>query len=185
MKGLGGKLGARLEELGASTTGAVAALPWETLVEHMGTKARWVRHVQDNHCRMIIHGWWSLVDNTHKLAGQHVKTLFGVDSSAVSKVPTGPQLVTNVNTHFCELFVSMSRWCYNIVRGVDDDAVTPRDKVKSINSCKSFNPTSELSVVRQWLEVLAQELAERMAEDEEEHARRARCLGEDCQLGAA
>jgi hypothetical protein len=51
-------------------------------------------------------------------------------------------------------------------------------QVKSINSCKSFEPLSALPPLQQWLGVLAAELAERMAEDEAEHGRRARSLGE-------
>jgi hypothetical protein len=50
-------------------------------------------------------------------------------------------------------------------------------QVKSINSCKSFEPLSSLAPLQQWLGVLAAELAERMAEDEAEHARRPRSLG--------
>jgi len=66
---------------------------------------------------------------------------------------------------------------YNTVRGIDDEPVTARDKVKSINSCKSFEPTADLAVVRQWLEVLAAELADRMEEDSTDHQRHARSLG--------
>ncbi len=64
------------------------------------------------------------------------------------------------------------------MRGIDNEPVTPKSLVKSINSCKSFEPTSEVSNVSKWLAVLAAELAERMAEDEADHARRARTLGE-------
>lgn len=67
---------------------------------------------------------------------------------------------------------------YNVVRGIDSEPVTPKDKVKSINSCKSFGATSDPAAMSQWLGVLAQELADRMAEDEAEHGRRSRTLGE-------
>ncbi|WIA12559.1 hypothetical protein OEZ85_006220 [Tetradesmus obliquus] len=107
VKGLGGKLGAALEALGAATAGAAAGLSYEALLAHFGPKARWV---------------------------------------------------------------------FNTVRGIDEEPVTPKDKVKSINSCKSFEPLSSLPPLQQWLGVLAAELAERMAEDEDEHARRPRSL---------
>jgi hypothetical protein len=64
------------------------------------------------------------------------------------------------------------------VRGIDAEPVTPKSLVKSINSCKSFEPTSDASDVTRWLAVLAAELAERMAEDEADHCRRAKTLGE-------
>jgi hypothetical protein len=64
-----------------------------------------------------------------------------------------------------------------VVRGVDEDPVLPRDKVKSINSCKSFEATSDAATIARWLGVLAQELAERCAEDEHEHGRQPRSLG--------
>jgi hypothetical protein len=70
------------------------------------------------------------------------------------------------------------RWVWETVRGIDAEPVTPKSLVKSINSCKSFEPTSEPADVSRWLSVLAAELAERMAEDELEHTRRARTLGE-------
>eukprot|EP00775_Hariotina_reticulata_P003602 gene3602-3867_t len=107
VKGLGGKLGSRLEQLGCRTAGAAAALPWEQVLACFDAKARWV---------------------------------------------------------------------HNTVRGIDDELVTPRDKVKSINSCKSFEPTSDPAVVRQWLDVLAAELADRMEEDSTDHHRHARSL---------
>jgi nucleotidyltransferase/DNA polymerase involved in DNA repair len=39
VKGLGGKLGSKLESLGAATAGAAAALSWEVLVDTFGGKA--------------------------------------------------------------------------------------------------------------------------------------------------
>lgn len=42
IKGLGGKLGAKLTEgLGANTAGEVAAAPWSTLVKLLEERARW------------------------------------------------------------------------------------------------------------------------------------------------
>lgn len=70
------------------------------------------------------------------------------------------------------------RWVWETVRGIDNEPVTPKSLVKSINSCKSFEPTSDPAAVSKWLTVLAAELAERMAEDEADHSRRARTLGE-------
>jgi predicted trehalose synthase len=73
----------------------------------------------------------------------------------------------------------MSRWVWETVRGIDSEAVAPKSLVKSINSCKSFEATSDAADVTRWLTVLAAELAERMMEDEADHARRARTLGEE------
>jgi hypothetical protein len=73
---------------------------------------------------------------------------------------------------------------WETVRGIDGEAVTPKSLVKSINSCKSFEPTSEPADVSRWLGVLAAELAERMTEDELDHNRRARTLGEALALFA-
>jgi len=39
VKGLGGKLGAKLEGLGANSAGAAAAISWEVLVDAFGSKA--------------------------------------------------------------------------------------------------------------------------------------------------
>ncbi|KAL6761247.1 hypothetical protein V8C86DRAFT_906953 [Haematococcus lacustris] len=69
-----------------------------------------------------------------------------------------------------------ARWVFNIVRGMDDEAVKPKGLIKSINSCKSFNPTSNLAQISRWMEVLADELADRMADDEWEHKRVASTL---------
>lgn len=41
IKGLGGKLGARLEELGAATAGQVAGMSWQDLLTHFQEKARY------------------------------------------------------------------------------------------------------------------------------------------------
>jgi nucleotidyltransferase/DNA polymerase involved in DNA repair len=40
VKGLGGKLGSRLEQLGCRTAGAAAAVPWEQLLTCFDAKAR-------------------------------------------------------------------------------------------------------------------------------------------------
>jgi nucleotidyltransferase/DNA polymerase involved in DNA repair len=39
VKGLGGKLGSKLEALGAGTAGAAAELSWEVLMDSFGGKA--------------------------------------------------------------------------------------------------------------------------------------------------
>lgn len=83
------------------------------------------------------------------------------------------------------LCLCVCRWVHNTVRGIDDEPVAPKDKVKSINSCKSFDSTSDLLAVATWLGVLCEELAERMSEDEEEHRRRAKSLGERCRARGA
>lgn len=40
-----------------------------------------------------------------------------------------------------------ARWVFNIVRGIDDEPVKPKGPIKSINSCKSFNSTSDTAQV--------------------------------------
>lgn len=77
-----------------------------------------------------------------------------------------------------------ARWVWETVRGIDAEPVTPKSLLKSLNACKSFASTSDMADVSRWLHVLSCELAERLAEDEADHSRRARTLGETaCGLG--
>jgi hypothetical protein len=70
-----------------------------------------------------------------------------------------------------------SAWVWHMVRGQCSEPVTPKDKPKSLLSCKSFAPTSDPVELARWMGILAAEVAERCADDEEEHGRRARTLG--------
>ncbi|KAF5837911.1 hypothetical protein DUNSADRAFT_3688 [Dunaliella salina] len=73
-----------------------------------------------------------------------------------------------------------AQWVFNIVRGIDDEAVKPKGLIKSLNSCKSFGATSNRNEITRWLGVLSDELAERCVEDEWEHRRRPKSLGVRC-----
>jgi hypothetical protein len=75
------------------------------------------------------------------------------------------------------LVVRSRRWVWETVRGIDNDPVTPKSLLKSVISCKSFGSTSDAAVIARWLHVLSGELAERLAEEEDEHSRRPRTLG--------
>ncbi|GLI67303.1 hypothetical protein VaNZ11_011489, partial [Volvox africanus] len=67
-------------------------------------------------------------------------------------------------------------WVSQVVRGQCSEPVTPKDKPKSLLSCKSFESTRDLGDLGRWLAILAEELAQRSREDEEAHRRRARTL---------
>lgn len=59
--------------------------------------------------------------------------------------------------------------------------VVMQDKPKSLLSCKSFESTREMVELARWMGILAEELAQRCAEDERVNRRRARTLGERAQ----
>jgi len=153
VRGFGGKLGAELEALGCTTAGQAQGLSPSTLQQHFGDRARWVAMA---------------------------------------------------------------------VRGLDDEPVREKARLASVNSCKSFDATSEPAVLQRWLlvrpciapspsakrwplcaalhtplaarrlstptppsapppprnilQVLAEELAERLSDEEATHRRRARTL---------
>lgn len=68
-------------------------------------------------------------------------------------------------------------WLYNIARGIDLEPVTTRLVSKSIGCCKKFPGKSALVTeeeVRHWLGELAQEIAERLEQDQMENNRKAR-----------
>ncbi|GAX85201.1 hypothetical protein CEUSTIGMA_g12621.t1 [Chlamydomonas eustigma] len=65
---------------------------------------------------------------------------------------------------------------YSRVRGQSADPVVAKCVVKSINCCKTFYATSDLLSIEKWMRILAEELAQRMAEDEADHRRKARTL---------
>uniref|UniRef100_A0A0A1XKP3 DNA polymerase eta n=1 Tax=Zeugodacus cucurbitae TaxID=28588 RepID=A0A0A1XKP3_ZEUCU len=68
-------------------------------------------------------------------------------------------------------------WLYNICRGIDLEAVTPRFYSKSIGCCKKFpgrNNITGLNTLRHWLGELANEICDRMEKDMLEHNRRAK-----------
>ena len=73
-------------------------------------------------------------------------------------------------------FVVACRWIASAVRGMDSEAVQPRSKPKSMMAAKSFSITSSMAVIEKWIAILAEELAERMRHDMEQHKRTAKTL---------
>ncbi|TMW49602.1 hypothetical protein DOY81_005320 [Sarcophaga bullata] len=68
-------------------------------------------------------------------------------------------------------------WLYNICRGIELEAVTPRFYSKSIGCCKKFpgrNNISGLKTLKHWLKELANEINERLEKDVIENNRRAK-----------
>ncbi|KAM7355229.1 DNA polymerase eta [Cochliomyia hominivorax] len=68
-------------------------------------------------------------------------------------------------------------WLYNICRGIDLEAVTPRFYSKSIGCCKKFpgrNNITGLKTLQHWLNELADEINERLEKDILENNRRAK-----------
>lgn len=67
------------------------------------------------------------------------------------------------------------QWLYNIARGIDLEIVTPRLISKSIGCCKKFpgkNAITTMATLNHWLHELAQEISERLEQDEEENNRK-------------
>lgn len=67
------------------------------------------------------------------------------------------------------------QWLYNIARGIDLEAVTPRLISKSIGCCKKFpgqNAIAATTTLTHWLSELATEITERLEQDELENNRR-------------
>ncbi|CAM9207140.1 unnamed protein product [Sphacelaria rigidula] len=64
-------------------------------------------------------------------------------------------------------------WLWRICRGMDDEAVTPNLKPKSLSVCKSFAPIRDRDGVLQWMKLLCQELAHRIGVDRGAWSRRA------------
>lgn len=67
------------------------------------------------------------------------------------------------------------QWLYNIARGIDLEAVTPRLVSKSIGCCKKFpgrNAISAITTLNHWLTELAKEINERLEQDIVENSRR-------------
>ncbi|CAH1389445.1 unnamed protein product [Nezara viridula] len=70
-------------------------------------------------------------------------------------------------------------WLYNIARGLDNEPVTARLLSKSIGCCKNFPGRAALNKtkdVHHWINKLAEELSERLLEDEVMNKRRANLL---------
>ena len=63
-------------------------------------------------------------------------------------------------------------WVANVVSGENDDPVTPNLRVKSINACKS-GTFSNAREAREWLNLLSNEVASRLAEETERRGRAA------------
>lgn len=67
------------------------------------------------------------------------------------------------------------QWLYNIARGIDLEAVTPRLVSKSIGCCKKFpgrNAIAAMTTLNHWLHELASEIVDRLEQDEMENNRR-------------
>lgn len=74
-------------------------------------------------------------------------------------------------------FSSHRLWLYNIGRGIDTEPVTPRFASKSIGCCKKFpgrNAIRGMATLQHWFGELAQEIQERIEQDECENNRRPR-----------
>ncbi|KAI8462258.1 MAG: hypothetical protein J3K34DRAFT_200570 [Monoraphidium minutum] len=95
----------------------------------------------------------------------------GLGAAAAGDVAAAPW------TQLVGLLEDRARWVLDTCRGVDDEPVTPKEKSKSLNSCKSFEATSDRAKLSAWIKVLAEELAERLAEDEDDNRRRPKTLG--------
>ncbi|KAK9829326.1 hypothetical protein WJX72_005200 [[Myrmecia] bisecta] len=67
-------------------------------------------------------------------------------------------------------------WIAGAVRGESNEPVQVKEKPKSMLAAKSFEPTSDLAILTRWLRILADELANRMIDDEAQHQRRPRNL---------
>uniref|UniRef100_A0A3Q2Z732 DNA polymerase eta n=1 Tax=Hippocampus comes TaxID=109280 RepID=A0A3Q2Z732_HIPCM len=78
--------------------------------------------------------------------------------------------------HFGE---KTSQWLYDLCRGIDFEAVKPRQLPKSIGCSKNFPGKTSLATkeqVQHWLHQLALELEERLTKDREENGRMAKQL---------
>ncbi|XP_065831259.1 DNA polymerase eta-like isoform X2 [Oscarella lobularis] len=74
-------------------------------------------------------------------------------------------------------------WLYNVCRGLDNEPVRPRQLPKSIGCSKNFpGPTKLVSheQVKYWLLVFAEEICERLDEDQAENNRIAKRLTVNC-----
>lgn len=70
-------------------------------------------------------------------------------------------------------------WLFDLGRGVDNEPVTPRQLVKSIGCSKNFRGKTALatkSAVKHWLLQMAEEVAERLKQDQESNKRIAKGL---------
>ncbi|XP_055304153.1 DNA polymerase eta-like [Sitodiplosis mosellana] len=68
-----------------------------------------------------------------------------------------------------------SKWLYNLARGIDLEAVTPRLVPKSISCSKMFprqNAIADMSTLNHWLHEIVKDVVERVEEDEFENNRR-------------
>lgn len=66
-------------------------------------------------------------------------------------------------------------WLFNISRGIDLEAVTPRLVSKSIGCCKKFpgrNAIIAITTLKHWLHELVKEITDRLEQDEMENNRR-------------
>ncbi|KAI5067385.1 hypothetical protein GOP47_0017913 [Adiantum capillus-veneris] len=65
----------------------------------------------------------------------------------------------------------LGNYVYRAVRGIHEDKVQGKQTTKSMLAAKSFQATNDISVIRMWLGVLAEELSVRMLRDAKENYR--------------
>ncbi|KAG6541300.1 hypothetical protein Mapa_017353 [Marchantia paleacea] len=70
----------------------------------------------------------------------------------------------------------LGNYVWNAVRGIQADKVQVKQVAKSMLAAKTFHSTKELSDVRMWLSILAEELSVRMLRDFEQNHRHPRLL---------
>ena len=83
----------------------------------------------------------------------------------VQQVPW-PQLL-----HLCHGDESTAQWVHSIVRGVDASPVTDRSKPKSMLAAKSMAAEASWDNIHRWVDVLCNELGDRLQHDSEKHHR--------------
>ncbi|OAE30486.1 hypothetical protein AXG93_3902s1030 [Marchantia polymorpha subsp. ruderalis] len=70
----------------------------------------------------------------------------------------------------------LGNYVWNAVRGIQNDKVQVKQVSKSMLAAKTFHSTKELSDIRMWLSILAEELSVRMLRDFEQNHRHPRLL---------
>ncbi|KAL2623530.1 hypothetical protein R1flu_003735 [Riccia fluitans] len=70
----------------------------------------------------------------------------------------------------------LGNYIWHAVRGIQADKVQVKEVAKSMLAAKSFSSTKELSDIRRWLGILAEELSVRMVRDFDQNHRHARHL---------
>lgn len=68
------------------------------------------------------------------------------------------------------------KWIEQTVQGISNEPVEEIEKPKSMLAAKSFDATSDLRALRQWVDILARELVSRMLNDEAQYNRKVKTL---------